>query len=60
MRQRVRDGALAVGRTQLARLAEQYLIRGRERSAVAVMAGQEALERANRDLGPEALAIEKV
>lgn len=60
MRQRLRDGVLAVERRDLARLADQYLLQGREGSAVAVMASQEALERANRELGPESLAIEKV
>jgi Zn-dependent M16 (insulinase) family peptidase len=60
MRQRFREGVLAAGRDRLVSLAETYLQSGRDRSAVAVVAGEEALRRANRELGEEALEIERL
>lgn len=60
MRQGFREGLLAVDRGRLAALAEAWLVAGRARSAVAVVAGEEALRRANEELGAEALEIERL
>jgi Zn-dependent M16 (insulinase) family peptidase len=60
MRQRLREGALATKRSTLAALAEKYLVAGRAESAVAVIAGEEALRAANEELGEESLALEKI
>ncbi|MBI5015551.1 MAG: insulinase family protein [Deltaproteobacteria bacterium] len=60
MRQRFREGVLAADRDRLVSLAETYLAARRERSAVAVVAAEEALSRANEELGDEALEIERL
>lgn len=60
LRQGFREAVLAADRGALAALAERYLVAGRPASAVAVVASEEALKRANSELGDEALAVEKV
>jgi hypothetical protein len=60
MRQRLRDDARAADRDGLADLARRYLLDGRPRSAVAAVGGEEALQRANEELGDEALVLEKL
>ena len=60
MRNELRRQALAVDGRQLAVLAENYLGQGREASAVSVIAGEEALQKANRELGAEELQIERI
>jgi Zn-dependent M16 (insulinase) family peptidase len=60
MRQSLRDGALGVTPEQLADLARRHLVEGWAASAVAVVSNETALEQANRELGAEALALERV
>ena len=60
MRQRLREGVLGCGRNHLADLADRYLVGGRERSAVAVVAGEEALNKANQELGEAPLALRRI
>ncbi len=60
MRQALRDGVLAAAPDQLADLARRYLVERWEHSAVAVVSSEAALEQANRELGSEALALERV
>jgi hypothetical protein len=51
---------LAATREDLQRVAQHYLIAGREESAVSVIAGEEALQKANAELGGEGLEIERI
>lgn len=60
MRQGLRRGALATDRDLLKGLAERYLRDGWSRSAVAAVASEEALKRANRELGEDRLVLEKL
>lgn len=60
LRQRFREGVLAATPRALSSLAERYLVAGRAGSAVAVLASEEALQRANEELGDEALEIRRV
>jgi len=60
LRQRLREGILAADRHTLATLAERYLVAGRPRSAVAVVSNEEALKKANAELGEEALELQRV
>jgi Zn-dependent M16 (insulinase) family peptidase len=60
MRQSLREGVLAASRGDLQRVAQQYLVVGREASAVSVIAGEEALQKANAELGGEGLEIERI
>jgi len=60
LRQRFREGMLEADRQKLATLAEQYLVAGRAGSAVAVVSNEEALKKANVELGEEALVIQRV
>lgn len=55
-----RQGVLACGRDDLARVAARYLGGAEAQSAVAVIAGPEALEQANRELGSEGLEISRI
>jgi Zn-dependent M16 (insulinase) family peptidase len=60
MRQALREGVLAATREDLQRVAQHYLIEGREESAVSVIASEEALHKANTELGEERLAVERI
>jgi len=60
MRQTLREGVLAATREDLQRVAQDYLVAGRERSAVSVIAGEEVLNKANTELGGEGLEIERI
>ncbi len=60
LRQQFRERVLAVKTADLATVAERYLLTGRGQSAVAVVAGREMLEQANRELGTTPLAIEAI
>jgi hypothetical protein len=60
LRQQLRAGVLAVGRRELARTAAEHLVSGRARSAVSVVAGEEALRKANEELGEERLEVERI
>jgi Zn-dependent M16 (insulinase) family peptidase len=60
LRQRMREGVLTTARGTLQALAEKYLVAERQHSAVAVVAGEEALRQANEELGEEALALERI
>ena len=58
MRNRKRQQLLAVTAAKLQSVAERYLLQGQD--AVAVLAGESALQQANAQLGPEPLEIRKV
>lgn len=60
MRQTLREGVLATGRQTLTQAAERYLVCGRKESVVSVLAGEEALRKANAELGEERLDIERI
>ncbi|BCR05851.1 metalloprotease [Desulfuromonas versatilis] len=60
MRNEQRRRILAVDRATLVAVAEKYLLRGRPESSVAVVAGEEALKKANAELGPEALEVRQI
>lgn len=60
MRQTLREGVLAATRTDLQRVAQDYLVSGREASAVSVIAGEEMLQKANVELGGEGLVVERI
>jgi presequence protease len=60
MRQELREKTLATTAQELSRMAEQYLVAGRSGSAVAAIAGEEALVAANRELSGEELEIQKL
>jgi Zn-dependent M16 (insulinase) family peptidase len=60
MRQSLREGVLAATREDLQRVAQHYLVAGREVSAVSVIAGEEALQKANAELGGEGLEVERI
>lgn len=60
LRQALRDGVLAAAPDQLAELAQRYLVARWDRSAVAVLSNETALEHANRELGSDALTLERV
>lgn len=60
MRQQMRKRVLACDRKALASAAERYLYQNRDASAVAVVAGEEALTKANAELGEMALKVEKI
>uniref|UniRef100_UPI003D1C14E3 insulinase family protein n=1 Tax=Geoalkalibacter halelectricus TaxID=2847045 RepID=UPI003D1C14E3 len=60
MRQDLRHKVLATDRTALQRLAQTYLVEGRARSAVSVLAGEDLLRKANAELGGEGLEIRKI
>jgi len=60
MRQTLRERALAVSREQLMHVAARYLDKGRKASAVSVVASEEALKKANQELGSEKLRIERI
>jgi len=59
LRQRFRAGLLTVDRTKLMELAQRFLINGWDESAVAVLGGEELLERENKQLTP-ALKVERI
>ncbi|PLY04480.1 MAG: peptidase M16, partial [Desulfuromonas sp.] len=59
LRQRFREGLLTVDRTKLMELAQRFLINGWDESAVAVLGGEELLERENKQLTP-ALKVERI
>jgi presequence protease len=60
LRRQFRERVLETGRHTLMDLAGRYLQEGWQQSAVAVVAGEEALRKANEELGEEALAIERI
>ncbi len=60
MRNEQRRRILAIDRQTLTAAAEKYLQQGRQGSSVAVIAGEEALTKANAELGQEALEIHKI
>jgi Zn-dependent M16 (insulinase) family peptidase len=60
MRQTLRDAVLAVVPDQLSELARHYLVERWEQSAVAVISNEAALQRANTELGEDALELERV
>lgn len=60
MRQELRRKVLATDRATLRRLARTYLVEGRPRSAVSVLAGEDSLRQANQELGEEGLEIRKI
>ncbi|WP_298035988.1 insulinase family protein [uncultured Desulfuromonas sp.] len=60
MRQSLRGKILAVDAGSLRRAAERHLLAQWPQSAVGVMAGEEALRRANEELGDEGLRIERI
>jgi hypothetical protein len=59
LRQALRRRLLAVDAGQLADLARRYLVEGWGNSAVAVVAGEDMLQEANRQLGDEALTLHR-
>lgn len=60
MRQDLRRKVLATDRATLQRLAQTYLVEGRARSAVSVLAGEDLLQKANGELGEEGLEIRRI
>ncbi len=60
MRNEQRRRILAIDRATLVAAAEKYLRQGRPNSSVAVVAGEEALKKANAELGGEALEIRQI
>jgi len=50
-RQHYRQRVLQVGRDDLSRVADRYLVQGRDQASSAILAGPEALSKANRELG---------
>jgi Zn-dependent M16 (insulinase) family peptidase len=60
MRRRLREGVLAADGEKLADVARRYLLEGWQKSAVGVIAGEDALRKADRELGGGWLAIEKI
>ena len=60
MRQALRAGVLAATREDLQRVAQSYLVEGQAQSTVSVVAGEEALLKANAELGEEGLVIERI
>jgi hypothetical protein len=59
LRQALRQRLLAVDAAQLADLARRYLVEGWDDSAVAVVAGEDMLQEANRRLGGEGLTLNR-
>ncbi len=60
MRRKLREGVLAVNRETLVALAEKYLRDGWDGSTVAVISGEEALEKANEKLTEKKLEIRRI
>ncbi|TFG89549.1 MAG: peptidase M16, partial [Gemmatimonadales bacterium] len=60
LRQTFREAVLATTRNDLIRVADRYLLAGRDTSCVAVIAGEEMLRKANEELGEEGLEIERI
>jgi len=60
LRQTFREAVLATTRNDLIRVAERYLLAGRDTSCVAVIAGEEMLRKANEELGEDGLEIERI
>ena len=60
IRQECRDRLLAVTRTDLMRVAGLYLLEGKKQSAVSVIAGEEALLRANAEGKENPFTIERI
>jgi Zn-dependent M16 (insulinase) family peptidase len=60
MRQNLREQILATDRRRLQDLAQQHLVEGRARSSLAVVSNEEALKRANGELGEDALELQRV
>ncbi|OGR31355.1 MAG: peptidase M16 [Desulfuromonadales bacterium GWC2_61_20] len=60
LRQAFREQLLAATRADLLRVAERYLLAGRNKSCVAVIAGEEMLRKANEELGEDGLEIERI
>lgn len=60
MRQALRGRVLAADRASLQRVAEKYLDQGWNRSAVGVVAGEDALRQANLELPELQLAVERI
>jgi hypothetical protein len=60
MRQTLRAGVLTTTREDLQRVAQSYLVEGRQQSAISVIAGEEALLKANTELGGEGLEIARI
>lgn len=59
-RQTFRQRILAVDADQIARVAQRYLVDGWQQSAVSVVAGEDMLQDANRQLGDDALALGRI
>ena len=60
MRQQLRENVLGTDRKRLMEVAENYLRQGLEDSTVSVLAGEEALNKANGELGEKKLKIERI
>ncbi len=60
MRQNLREQILATDRRRLRDLAERHLVAGRARSSLGVVSNEEALKRANGELGEDALELQRV
>ncbi|BCA79319.1 insulinase family protein [Desulfuromonas sp. AOP6] len=60
MRQTFRQRLLAVNREALQRAADTYLKQGWQDSSVAVVSGEEQLQKANAELGEAAFPIERI
>ncbi len=59
MRRKLREGVLATDGEKLSEVARRYLLDGWDGSAVGVIAGEEALKKANEELGREKLEVER-
>ncbi|MEJ2699290.1 MAG: insulinase family protein [Desulfuromonadales bacterium] len=60
MRRQLREGILAIDGEKISEVARRYLLEGWENSAVGVIAGEDALKKANEELGGEALEVERI
>jgi Zn-dependent M16 (insulinase) family peptidase len=60
MRRELREKILATDSGTLRRVAQRYLVEGRDQSVVSVLSSEEQLKKANEKLGPQGLEIRKV
>lgn len=60
LRQQMRERILQTDRDQLRQVARRYLLQGWECSAVAVISSEETLDRANEELGENALSSTRI
>jgi len=60
LRNQHRQRLLAVEKDKITAVATRYLQNGRDNSAIGVLASEEALAKANNELGPDSLEVERL